>query len=110
MLESTFSLPRTFSVDDYFEDSWGIKKGPKTLVKLEFKKDLADFIMECKWHPSQRLTKNRNGTVCAEFEVAGLSEIKIWILGFGENVKVLEPPELVADIKNTSLKIHRLYY
>ncbi len=109
ILDESFELPSNFSIDDYFEDSWGIRKGPKKFVKLLFSKKVANFILECIWHPSQKLNKRKDGSVLAEFKVAGLNEIKIWILGFGEHVKVLEPQELAQDIKNTSLKIHNLY-
>jgi len=72
-------------------------------------KEIADFISECIWHPSQKLSKNRDGSLTAEFEIEGLSEIKIWVLGFGANVEVLEPKELRGELKETAAKIQKIY-
>jgi len=78
-------------------------------VNLKFSGEAADFVAECTWHPSQKLTKNKDGTLNAEFEVGGLSEIKIWILGFGENVEVLEPQQLREELRVTAAKIKQIY-
>ena len=109
ILEENFKVPDSFDLDEYFKESWGIIRGQKTKVILKFAKDTADFIAECIWHPSQKLTKNTDGSLIAQFEVGGLSEIKIWILGFGENVEVLEPPELRQELKEAAEKINRIY-
>ncbi|MEI7616626.1 MAG: WYL domain-containing protein, partial [Actinomycetota bacterium] len=109
ILEENFKIPQSFDIDEYFKGSWGIIRGPKTKVILKFTKDTADFIAECIWHPSQKLTKNTDGSLNAQFEVGGLSEIKIWILGFGENVEVLEPEKLRQELKDTAEKISCIY-
>ena len=109
ILEENFKVPESFDMDEYFKESWGIIRGQKTKVNLRFTKEVADFVAECTWHPSQKLTKNKDGSLNAQFEVGGLSEIKIWILGFGENVEVLEPEKLRQELKNTAVKINHIY-
>jgi predicted DNA-binding transcriptional regulator YafY len=42
-------------------------------------------------------------------EVAGIKEIKTWILGFGSLAKVLEPASLVKEIKDDLEKALRSY-
>lgn len=109
VLPSSFTVREGFDVEEFFTSSWAIAKGQRFKVKLKFAPGIADFVSECIWHPSQKLKKNSNGTLTAEFEVEGLSEIKIWILGFGQSVEVLEPKELRDDIKNTAIKIYKNY-
>jgi len=106
---SSFNIPENFNIDDYFRGSWGIITGPEYKVKLKFSASIADFISECSWHPSQKLSKNRDGSLGAEFDVDGLSEIKTWVMGFGENVEVLEPAQLREDIIKTLRKTLLLY-
>jgi len=53
-------------MDEYFKESWGIIRGKKTKVNLKFSGEAADFVAECTWHPSQKLTKNKDGTLSAE--------------------------------------------
>lgn len=109
IIEENFKVPKSFDIDEYFKGSWGIIRGQKIKVTLKFTKEIADFVSECIWHPSQKLTKNKDGILNAEFEVEGLSEIKIWILGFGENVEVLKPEELREELRNTAAKIKEIY-
>jgi predicted DNA-binding transcriptional regulator YafY len=109
VLGEPFDIPANFNIDDYFRGSWGIITGPEFRVKLKFSSNIADFISECTWHPSQKLSKNKDGSLNAEFKVDGLSEIKTWAIGFGENVEVLEPFELKKDIAKTLEKTLLLY-
>jgi len=71
--------------------------------------EISDFVSECIWHPSQKLSKNKDGSLTAEFEIEGLSEIKIWVLGFGANVEVLEPKKLRDELKEIAAKIQKIY-
>lgn len=109
--DSSFKIPDDFDIDGFFADSWGIIKGAEGReinVKIRFSAQIADFIQEATWHPSQKLTLNSDGTLNAEFKVDGTDEIKVWILGFGQNAEVLEPLKLrkeisgiISSMKNT---------
>ena len=108
-LSEPFDIDPNFNIDAYFRGSWGIVTGPEYKVKLKFSPSIADFISECSWHPSQKLSKNKDGSLNAEFNVDGLSEIKTWVMGFGEKVEALEPVELRGDIIKTLRKTLQLY-
>ena len=78
-------------------------------LKLKFSKQIEDFVSECIWHSSQKLSKNKDGSLNMEFEIDGLNEIKIWVFGFGANVEVLEPKELRDELRANPAKIQRIY-
>ena len=109
MLDKKFIVADGFDLDKFFEGSWGIVKGKKCRVKLKFSSEIADFVGEINWHPSQKLAKNVDGTLLAEFEVMGLNEIKIWILGFGKDVEVLEPAELRENMREIVCGMQGIY-
>ncbi len=109
ILEHGFLYPEDFDIESYFEGSWGIIKGKKQKVRLRFCAEVSDFISECIWHPSQIFSRNADGSLTAEYEISGLSEIKIWILGFGENVEVLEPASLRKEMLDTLFKMQNNY-
>ncbi len=46
------------------------------------------------WHESQKTTKHTNGCLEMTFRVAGLDEIKSWVLSLGPECQVLEPEKL----------------
>ena len=59
-----------------------------------------DFIGEKIWHESQKITKMPNGALEMTFQVAGLDEIKRWVLSFGPEAQVLEPTRLLESIRS----------
>jgi proteasome accessory factor B len=65
--------------------------------------------LERRWHPSQKNKKHKDGSLELAFEVAGTKEIKTWIMGFGSLAKVLEPGELVKEIKEELEKALKSY-
>ncbi len=67
-------------------------------IKIQFPKHLAPFIMERAWHPTQLITKKKNGSIVLSLETRHLLEIKRWILSWGAGVRALEPAELVSEI------------
>ncbi len=78
-------------------------------VKVRFDKSLARYLLERRWHPSQKNKKLKDGSLELAFEVAGTKEIKSWILGFGSLAKVLKPASVVNEIKNDLEKSLRSY-
>jgi proteasome accessory factor B len=51
-------------------------------------------VREAVWHRSQELVELEGGGVELTVTVAGVVEIRPWILSWGEAVEVLEPAEL----------------
>ena len=67
-------------------------------VVIRFSVAVAKRAAETRWHPSQELESQDDGTLIWRGLVSGMREIKIWILGWGADAEVLEPAELRADI------------
>ena len=67
-------------------------------VVIRFSPAVAKRAAETRWHPSQELEHQRDGSLIWRGQVAGMREIKIWILGWGADAEVLEPVELRADV------------
>ena len=53
---------------------------------------------EVVWHRSQRLTELPDGGIEMTVSVAGIIEIRPWILSWGDAVEVLAPEELRASV------------
>ena len=78
-------------------------------VVIRFSPAVAKRAAETRWHPSQELEKQKDGSLVWRGRVAGMREIKIWILGWGADAEVLEPPELRADVAAELKKAVSLY-
>jgi proteasome accessory factor B len=70
---------------------------------------LTRYLLERRWHPSQKNKKLKDGSLELAFEVAGTREIKTWILGFGSLARVLEPATLVKEMKDELEKALKTY-
>jgi len=57
-------------------------------------------VKESRWHGSQKLTTQPDGSLIAEFSLPDTQEIKRWIMSFGPSAKVLGPEALVEEIAN----------
>lgn len=101
--------PREFDPKTYIGEAWGIIKGKKTVVELEFTPERYAFMAEKIWHPSQKITKHKNGMMRMTMTVDGLDEVFWWILSYGSNVKVIRPKELIEKLRSEIKKILNIY-
>jgi predicted DNA-binding transcriptional regulator YafY len=67
-------------------------------VVLRFAPAVARRAAETRWHPSQELDERSDGSLVWRGRVAGLREIRSWILGWGADVEVIEPADLRASV------------
>jgi predicted DNA-binding transcriptional regulator YafY len=67
-------------------------------VVIRFSPAVARRAAETRWHPSQELEEQADGSLIWRGRVAGSREIRIWILGWGADAEVLEPAELRREV------------
>jgi len=91
-----FPKPADFDLGKHLADSFGVYRGDGegVRIRVKFLPPVARYVEESRWHPSQQLKKQKDGSLLAEFELADTDEIKRWIFSFGRNAVVLEPKEL----------------
>lgn len=72
-------------------------KGPLTRVKIRFYDDfnvISRVMRETAHRRKRSITREKDGSIIYEDEVAGIHEIRTWVRGFGSSAEVLEPAEL----------------
>ena len=97
------AVPHEFDLADWLDHSFGVFRSGSTelqTIRIHFARDVARYVQESKWHGSQKLTPQPDGSLIAEFRLPDTQEIKRWIMSFGLNATVLEPQELVQEISN----------
>jgi predicted DNA-binding transcriptional regulator YafY len=97
LLADRYEIPSTFDPDRWLAHSWGIWSSdttPTEQVRLRFDASVAHRVRESVWHRSQRLEELPDGRVELTLTVAGIVEIRPWILTWGDAVEVLAPPAL----------------
>jgi len=98
VLDDHYQIPRGFSLDRYLRNAWHLipEPGPDREVVIRFSKMVAQNVAEVVWHKTQRLAFLEDGQLDFRVKVSGLGEISWWILGYGDQAEVLQPPELRA--------------
>jgi predicted DNA-binding transcriptional regulator YafY len=97
--DETFEMPSDFNIDDFMKSSFGVFQGEPVKVRIRFAADSADYIREKIWHATQQIEAQNDGSIIFEAEVAGIDEIKFWILKWGASARVLEPESLRHAIR-----------
>ena len=109
-LEKTFRIPTSFSLDSYFGNAWRLIRGePTEQVVLRFRPMVAQNVAEIVWHPTQSLAWEDDGSLRVEFTVDGLGEMSWWVLGYGEQVEVLQPPALRDLVRDHAVRMVGVY-
>ena len=105
------TIPAEFDLQEWLEHSFGVfrSNGPLQTIRIRFTRDVARYVQESRWHKSQKLTPQPDGTLIAEFHLTDTQEIKRWIMSFGPNAMVLEPRELVEDIRQDLAAMQSAY-
>jgi proteasome accessory factor B len=101
-----FSRPQKFSLEKMLRDSFGVHsgRGDYTVI-IRFDAVAADYIREKRWHPSQSLRELKEGGVELCLKLSSLGEVQRWVLGWGGSATVMQPPELVAAVREAAQRI-----
>lgn len=108
--DQQFQRPEDFDLQEHLSKAFGVFRGDGEIcVKVRFAPRVARYVEEATWHPSQKLTRQRDGSVIAEFTVDGTEEIKRWIMSFGQHAQVLEPLALAEEILAEATALAQAY-
>ena len=107
-------LDETFTpVEDVTEAAWphslGIYHGKPEQVQLEFASEIAPYVQERTWHPSQMTTLRKNGALALTMNVSLDNSLQNWIRSFGSSVRVISPQTLIDNITD-DLERTRAHY
>ena len=110
ILDDTYTIPPDFDAIDYLSSSWGIVvDGEVETIRLKFSPQIARIIAETVWHPSQVLEPQSDGALTMTLKVTNTIDLRAWILGWGEEVEVLEPMKLRKSIVKTAKALLGVY-
>jgi proteasome accessory factor B len=105
-----FTPPNADLLARSLKDAWDIiSDQPLVNVELRFVPSVAARVAETVWHPSQSHETEADGSLNWRATVAGTKEIRLWILGWGDEVEVLAPAHLRADVARTHVRAARRY-
>ena len=99
LTDDSFEMPADFNIDEFMRSSFGVFHGEPVKVRIWFAADIAEYIREKIWHETQTIKPLSDGAIIFEAEVAGIAEIKFWILKWGAKARVIEPEPLRQAVR-----------
>ncbi len=97
-------------VKEFTRKHFGIIQGGKTQkVCLQFTPAVAAWIEEQIWHPDQKTTQKKDGSLQLSFPAGDFKELVKRILSHGADVKVISPKELKRAVIDEIEKMNTIY-
>ncbi len=106
-----FKRPEDFNIHEQLAGGFGVWSYGRDAhvfdVKLRFAGWAARVVSERRWHHTQQIAANEDGSVTFSARLSGLEEITRWVLGFGSQAEVLAPAALKQRVHEEVLAICR---
>jgi proteasome accessory factor B len=105
-----FKMPANLTLERHLGKAWRIMRGDTTYeVEVRFSPLISPNVAEVNWHSTQRVRWDDDGRVYLSVSVDGLDEIVWWVLGYGPEAEVLQPPELRQRVTAKAREMLELY-
>jgi predicted DNA-binding transcriptional regulator YafY len=106
----TFAAPEEGVVENMFSRAWDIIADQELVdVVVRFSPAVAARVQEARWHPSQAVETEADGSIVWRARIAGTIEVRLWILQWGDDAEVLEPASLRDSVAATHRRAAERY-
>jgi CRISPR-associated endonuclease/helicase Cas3 len=107
----SYAVPDDFDAHAKLADAWGIwytEAEPEEVV-LKFHPRVADRVRETRWHRSEWVEEQPDGSLIWRARVAEPQEMVPWVRGWGGDVEVLGPDGLRDQLAGEARRIAEAY-
>ena len=94
-----FEEPEGYTPADLTGSAFGLVEGESFELQVRFAAPVAHLVRERRWHPSQILVEEPDGSVLLRMEVSGEKEVLAWLYSFLPHVRVLAPATLAEAFR-----------
>ncbi|MDR6627888.1 YafY family protein [Caulobacter segnis] len=94
LLDKPASPPEDFSLQAFADESFGIYHDEIQDVVLRIKKSRAEDALRWRFHATQRVTREAEGSVLVTFRAGGMRELSWHLFTWGGDIEIVGPPVL----------------
>ncbi len=111
LLHERYEIPEDFDPGAMLADAWGIwfTEAEPIEVVLKFHPRVARRIKETRWHRSETVEEQPDGSLIWRARVAEPQEMLPWVRGWGADCEVLGPVELREAVMGEAKAMAELY-
>ena len=109
LTDTSYRLPDNYDFEQFFNQSFGIIKEDAFVVELEFSGYAAIYVAERIWSPDLEIEELSDGKIRLKFSASSVPELVGWIMWWGDEVKVVGPEWLVAEVVEMAERVLEKY-
>jgi len=109
LTDQPYSIPPRFHLERYLEKSCDDSPSTRRAAQLRFTPRVARAVREVPVPRDQRFCAGPDGAIDLFLAVDGFEQIVSWLIGFGDQVEVLEPAELRRAVRDWAERIARIH-
>lgn len=92
--------PAHFDPSHHEQAAFGVTRGgPIESWSLRFSAAVAPFLRERQWHPTQKITEEKGGSLLLDFRCEGSVEVFAWVASWHDQVEILSPESARAQMR-----------
>ena len=78
-------------------------------IKLRFEPSVKRRVIDRQWHPTQKITNKKDGSIIMELKIGVEEELVSWITQWRDGVVVIAPKELKIRMKDYGKFLNKTY-
>lgn len=99
VLDEKGEVPRGYDPEKLEASAFGVFVGKNRVTyKLRFTPEIAPYIRERQWHPTEKLREHSDGRLELTFTCGESYEVTAWVASWRQGVEVVEPESLRKDL------------
>lgn len=112
LLRETYEIPQGFDPNKLLSDAWGIwfTGDDPEKVELLFHPRVAQRVGETRWHRSEQVTVQEDGSLLWCALIAEPREMMPWVRGWGSDVEVIKPQWMRDELYQQSQELWNIYH
>lgn len=112
ILEQPAKTPRKFDLAEYIrQGAFGFEESGEIKLLVRFTAPAVEHLRETPLTPDQQIeAANQDSWVRLKATVPDTAQLRWWLLGFGDQVEVLEPASLREEFTSMAQSLHGIYH
>jgi predicted DNA-binding transcriptional regulator YafY len=98
--EAIGTRPGDFDLDSYAALSFGVFQEEPRDVVLRFAPEIAEEVTTFRFHPTQTITREADGSMIVRFRAGGLREMAWHLFTWGDAITIVAPEDLKAMMRD----------
>ncbi len=111
LLDKPIKMPKKFDLAKYIrQGAFGFGGSDEIKLVVRFTIPAVEHLRETPLSLDQQIEPDKAGWLRVHATVPDTAQLRWWLLGFGDQVEVLEPTSLREEFVNTTRSLHGIYH